>query len=75
LLARNPFDCVISYFNLEVTSSHSEDMGSLFKELDLEWNEFTKTQFKEYARLYSYWLKHPMPKHVTRFEDYIENKK
>ena len=77
LLMRNPYDAIVSYFNLCVTNRHDSSVSSkVWAELRDFFRGFSHSEIKIWTSFHEFWLsKRPQFTdsnfHVVRFEDLI----
>jgi hypothetical protein len=78
LIVRNPFDAIDSYWNLNVTNTHTETVADEIYERHKEMFEaLVKNEIKLWHEFHAYWLhisqEHSFPLLLIRFEDLIQN--
>ena len=78
LIVRNPFDAIDSYWNLNVTNTHTETVTDEIYEHHKEMFEgLVKNEIKIWHEFHAYWLRiyqeHSCPLLLIRFEDLIQN--
>lgn len=76
LLVRNPFDAIVSYFNMILTQSHTLSIEeSEFQKFAEVWDEIVRVEIEIWKQFHSHWiaLKH-LPLLIIRYEDLIQNR-
>lgn len=80
VIARHPFDCMTSLFNMIATTSHSESIKekNLDKpELEELWKEYIIQEPPVWNAFHDYWFKMPQSiyTHIVRYEDMLYHPK
>ena len=72
LLVRNPYDAIDSYWNLNLTNTHTETVTDEVYGLHHgTFDDFSRNEMKVWIRFQKFWLDAPIPVLVVRFEDLI----
>lgn len=76
VLVRNPFDAIVSYFNMVLTQTHTKSIArSEFVKYRDIWREFVKEEVEYWKEFYARWLKvNDIPALLVRYEDLIQNR-
>ena len=77
ILVRNPFDAIVSYFNMVLTQTHTKSIKrSEFVKYEEIWREFVKEEIECWKEFYRQWLAvEETPKLVLRYEDLVQNRR
>eukprot|EP00546_Thalassionema_frauenfeldii_P004996 CAMPEP_0178908092 /NCGR_PEP_ID=MMETSP0786-20121207/7731_1 /TAXON_ID=186022 /ORGANISM="Thalassionema frauenfeldii, Strain CCMP 1798" /LENGTH=321 /DNA_ID=CAMNT_0020579957 /DNA_START=128 /DNA_END=1093 /DNA_ORIENTATION=- len=74
LLIRNPYDAIDSYWNLNLTNTHTNTVtNSVYQQYRDTFEDFSKNEMKVWLQFYRYWLDAKVPVLLVRFEDLIAN--
>lgn len=72
LLVRNPFDAIDSYWNLNVTNTHTKKVvDQVYEDYSHFFQELALNEMKVWLRFLSYWVSQPVPICWLRYEDLI----
>lgn len=72
LLVRNPYDAIDSYWNLNLTNTHTETVtDEVYAMHNGTFEDFSRNEMKVWIRFQKFWLDAPIPVLVVRFEDLI----
>ena len=80
VLVRNPFDSMVSIWQLSVNMTHTRSMLNDFpNEFPEEWDWFVKEHIKVFNGFYDFWMEQSKsgnhPVHFIRFEDILTHQK
>eukprot|EP00924_Labyrinthula_sp_SR-Ha-C_P005074 snap_masked-scaffold_1-processed-gene-20.50-mRNA-1 protein AED:0.13 eAED:0.13 QI:0/-1/0/1/-1/1/1/0/332 len=76
LLVRNPFDSIVSYFNLVLTQSHTKTIEeSEYTKYSSIFNNFVAEEVVAYEKFYTYWLTVKQPHIIIKYEDLVVKRK
>ena len=74
LLVRNPYDAIDSYWNLNLTNTHTETVtDDVYQKYQAAFDELAQNEMEVWIRFHRYWLEAPIPVLIVRFEDLISN--
>jgi len=74
LLVRNPFDAIDSYWNLNLTNTHTETVtDEIYHQYRKTFEDFSRNEMKVWLQFHRYWLDAKVPVLLIRFEDLISN--
>ena len=72
LLVRNPYDAIDSYWNLNLTNTHTETVtDDVYDIHQSTFEDLSKNEMKVWIQFHRFWLDAPIPVLVVRFEDLI----
>lgn len=72
LLVRNPWDAIDSYWNLNLTNTHTESViDDVYEKFARKWQGLARNEMEIWLRFHQYWLASPIPLLVIRFEDLV----
>ena len=73
LLIRNPFDAIDSYWNLNLTKTHTETVTeSVYQQHSETFAELAKNELKVWHKFHSYWMtRRTVPVLLVRYEDLV----
>ena len=70
LLVRNPFDAIDSYWNMVLTSSHTDSVRPAeYDRLGAEWSAHVAREAPVWAAFVRWWMRAPVPLLAIRYED------
>jgi hypothetical protein len=75
LLVRNPYDAIDSYWNLNVTKSHTKTVAdSVYERFQDKFERLARNEICIWLQFHDYWLrKAGIPVLLVRFEDLVRN--
>jgi hypothetical protein len=74
LLVRNPYDAIESYFNLMLTSTHTNSIKEEVRAKHVKlWEEMALKEINVWKAFHEYWLEQDIPLLVIRYEDLIRH--
>jgi Sulfotransferase domain len=74
LLVRNPYDAIDSYWNLNLTNTHTETVtDNVYAKHQDTFDDLASNEMKVWSQFHRYWLEAQIPVLVVRFEDLITN--
>jgi hypothetical protein len=74
LLVRNPYDAIDSYWNLNLTNTHTETVtDDIYKQFHDTFEDLAMNEMHVWMKFHEYWLNASIPILVVRFEDLIGN--
>jgi hypothetical protein len=74
LLVRNPYDCLDSYWNLNLTNTHTETVtDQIYEEYKDTFDDMARHELEIWIRFHRYWLEQAerMPVLMVRYEDIL----
>lgn len=76
LLIRNPFDAIDSYWNLNLTNTHTETVvDQVYQDHADSFADMAKNELKVWIRFHLFWMKAQIPVILVRYEDLLSNMK
>lgn len=74
LLVRNPYDAIDSYWNLNLTNTHTETVvDDVYEKYNDTFEDLAKNEMEVWIMFHRYWLEASIPVLLLRFEDLISN--
>lgn len=74
LLVRNPYDAIDSYWNINLTNTHTETVtDDVYRKHQNTFDDLATNEMKVWIQFHRYWLEAQIPVLVVRFEDFITN--
>ena len=75
LLVRNPWDAIDSYWNLNLTNTHTEKVtDEIYERFDEMFQKLVRNEFRIWLRFTQFWIsqQHSIPLLLVRYEDLIQ---
>ena len=75
LLVRNPFNAIDSYFNMQLTATHTQSLeDGEYERFGDVWDTFVREEADMWVKFHEYWLGTKIPLLVVRYEDLVNDK-